>query len=59
MNKMLIIVRGGLVQEVLCTTNEIDLEIIDYDNQDDPDKAKALEDYVKETRDKELMKKVY
>ena len=60
MNKMIIIVRGGIVQEVYCTTNEIDLEIIDYDDADhDPNRAKALEDYVKETRDKELMKKVY
>ena len=58
MQKMLIIVRGGLVQEIYCTTNEIDVEIIDYDNQDDPNQAKTLEQYVKETVDKELMKKV-
>ena len=59
MNKMIIIVRGGIVQEVYCTTDDIDLEIIDYDDQDDPDQAEALDHYTKSIIVKDVLKKLY
>lgn len=34
MKKIIIVVRGGMVQEVLCKDKNIEVELLDFDEQD-------------------------
>lgn len=38
MIKMFIVVKGGMVQEICCDTNEIDVEVVDQDTLDSVEK---------------------
>lgn len=49
MTKVIITVKGGMVQEVFCRNKDIDIEILDFDTQD-PDELKE-----KETRYKQIL----
>lgn len=49
MTKVIITVKGGMVQEVFCRNKDIDIEILDFDTQN-PDELKE-----KETRYKQIL----
>lgn len=50
MTKVIITVRGGMIQEVFCRNKNIDVEVLDFDTQD-PDELEE-----RETRYKQILK---
>ena len=50
MTKVIITVRGGMIQEVFCRNKNIDVEVLDFDTQN-PDELEE-----RETRYKQILK---
>ena len=57
MPKMIIEVRGGIIQEVYCDTNELDIEVVDWDCVD-PEDRDDREEYIGSMVSRRSMKRV-